>query len=83
MEVHFTSDIEEKLNDLAGRAGVPADELVKDVVAGYIDGLTEVRATLDARYDGLKSGEVEPIDGVAFFEQLRGREAKLLNDKAS
>ena len=83
MEVHFAPDVEQKLNELAGRAGLSADELVKDAVAGYISGLAEVRTVLDARYDDLKSGRVEPVDGEAFFEQLRGRERKALNDKAS
>ena len=83
MEVHFAPDLEEKLIDLASRAGVAPDELVQDVVAGYIDGLSGVREMLDARYDDLKSGRVKPIDGEAFFEQLRLREEKLLNDTAS
>jgi len=83
MEVHFTAEIEKELNDLALHAGVSANELVKEVVAGYIDGLSELRSKLDGRYDDLKSGGVEPIEGEAFFEALRAREEKLLRDKAS
>ena len=37
-----------------------------------------VRSMLDSRYDDIKSGQVTPIDGEAFFESLRQREASLL-----
>jgi len=33
---------------------------------------------LDIRYDDLKSGRVEPIDGEEFSESLRRREDELL-----
>jgi hypothetical protein len=36
---------------------------------------------LDSRYDDLKSDRVKPIDGEAFFEDLRRREDELLNEK--
>jgi predicted DNA-binding protein len=78
MEVHFTPELEKKLADIASRAGRPADDLVQDVVAGYVEELAEVRVMLDSRYDDLKSGRVKPIDGETFFEQLRQREAESL-----
>jgi predicted DNA-binding protein len=78
MEVHFSPDLEKKLNDLAAKTGRGADELVQDVVAGYVDELAGVREMLDTRYDDLKSGRVKPIDGEAFFEQLRQREDERL-----
>ena len=77
MEVHFTPELEKKLNDIAAQAGRPTDNLVQDVVAGYVEELAEVRGMLDSRYDDLKSGRVKPIDGEAFFERLRQREAEL------
>jgi hypothetical protein len=81
MEVHFTPELEKKLNDLAALSGRPADELVQDAVAGMVDELAETRDMLDSRYDDLKSGRVNPIDGAAFFEELRRREQKLLNPR--
>jgi len=78
MEVHFTPELEKKLADIASQAGRPADDLVQDVVAGYVEELAEVRVMLDSRYDDLKSGRVKPIDGETFFEQLRQREAESL-----
>jgi hypothetical protein len=77
MEVHFTPDLEKKLHHLASLAGRQPDDLVQDVVAGYVEEVAEVRRTLDGRYDDLKSGRVKPIDGEAFFESLRQREAEL------
>jgi hypothetical protein len=80
MEVHFTPDVEKKLNDLATQSGRgSADALVQDVAGGYIDELAQTREMLDSRYDDLKSGRVKPIDGEEFFESLRRREDDLLN----
>jgi hypothetical protein len=81
MEVHFTPELEKKLNDLAALSGRPADELVQDAVAGLVDELAGTREMLDRRYDDLKSGRVTPIDGEAFFENLREREDELLNSR--
>ena len=78
MEVHFTPDLEKKLNELAAKTGRGADEIVQDVVAGYVDELAGVREMLDGRYDDLKSGRIKPFDGEAFFEQLRQREDERL-----
>jgi hypothetical protein len=83
MEVSFPPELEKKLNDLAAQTGRGAGELVQDVVAGYVDDLAAVRERLDSRYDDLKSGRVEPIDGEAFFESLRRREDELLKPHSS
>ena len=37
---------------------------------------------LDSRYDDIKSGQVKPIDGEAFFENLRQREDALLKKQS-
>jgi predicted DNA-binding protein len=81
MEVHFTPELEKRLTDLAAQTGRGADELVQDAVAGYMDELAGTRQMLDSRYDDLKSGRVQPIDGEAFFESLRLREDELLNPR--
>jgi len=78
MDVHFTPDIEAKLNALAMATGRAVDEFVQDALAGYFEELAQVRSMLDGRYDDIKSGQVTPIDGEAFFESLRQREASLL-----
>jgi predicted DNA-binding protein len=79
MEVHFTPETEQKLNDLAVQSGRgTADELVRDVVEGYFNELAQTREMLNSRYDDLKSGKVKPIDGEEVFESLRRREDDLL-----
>lgn len=83
MEVYLAPDVEQRLKDLAGRVGIAADELVRDVVTGYLGGVAEVRGTLDARYEDLKSGRVAPIDGETFFEQLRLRERKVADERTT
>jgi predicted DNA-binding protein len=77
MEVHLSAELEKQLNDVAAKTGRDAGELAQDVIAGYLEELASVRGSLDSRYDDLKSGRVKPIDGEAFFENLRRREEAL------
>lgn len=73
MEVHFTPEVEKKLNELATQSGMTADELVKDAVAGMFDDLAETREMLDRRYDDIKSGKVKMIPGDEAFARLHER----------
>ena len=77
MEVHFSPELENQISALSARTGLPADELVQDVMAGYLQEITELRQSLDSRYDDIKSGRVAPIDGETLFEDLRKREEAL------
>jgi hypothetical protein len=43
-------------------------------MAGYFEELAQVRSMLDSRYDSIKSGMVNPIDGETFSASLRQRE---------
>jgi hypothetical protein len=54
MEVHFTPELEQKLNDLAG----------------FFDDLTGTREMLDSRYDDIKNGRVRLIPGDEVFARL-------------
>lgn len=71
MEVHFTPELEKKLNDLAAQTGRGTGELVQDAVAGFVEELAGMRGMLDSRYSDLKSGRVKPIDGEEAFARLR------------
>lgn len=42
-------------------------------MAGYLAELVQVRSTLDARYDEIKSGRVRPVDGEDAFNRLRSK----------
>jgi predicted DNA-binding protein len=78
MEVRLKPDTESRLNELASQSGRPTDELLEDAMAGYLAEVAQVRSLLDTRYDDIKSGRVKPIDGEAFFKNLRQREDELL-----
>jgi len=72
MEVHFTPDLQAKIDQLVIETGRPQDKLLEDAMAGYVAELLETREMLDSRYDGLKSGRVKPIPGdevVAYFRE--------------
>ena len=73
MEVHFTPDVEKKLNDLAAQSGRGTAELLQDALAGYFEELAQTRDMLNTRYDELKSGRVKPIDGEEAFARLKAK----------
>ena len=81
MEVHFNPETESRLTELASKSGRAPDDLVEDALAGYLAELAEVRDMLDSRYDDIKSDRVKPIDGEAFFDNLRQREDELLKQR--
>jgi predicted DNA-binding protein len=81
MDIHLKPETESRLNELASQSGRPADELVEDAMAAYLAEVAEVRNMLDSRYDQIKSGRVEPIDGETFFEDLRRREDEIRKRK--
>jgi predicted transcriptional regulator len=70
MEVHFTPDVQAKLDQMARDTGRPSDELLEDAVAGLFDELAYAREMLDRRYDDLESGRVQPIDGEEAYRRL-------------
>lgn len=82
MEIHLKPETESRLNELASKSGRPTDELVEDAMAAYLSEVAEVRDMLDGRYDDIKSGRVKPIDGAAFFGDLRRRENELIKRRS-
>jgi predicted transcriptional regulator len=63
MDVHLTPDLEAKLDQLSAETGRAKEELLQDAMAGYLDELSQVRDTLSARYNDIKSGRTKPLDG--------------------
>lgn len=71
MVVHLKPETESRLQELAATTGRAPDDLLEDAMSGYLAELTEVRNILDGRYDDIKSGRVQPIDGEDAFARLR------------
>jgi predicted transcriptional regulator len=71
MVVHLKAETESRLRQLAETTGRAPDELVEDAMSGYLAELNQVRDMLDGRYDDVKGGRVQPIDGEAAFARLR------------
>ena len=76
MEVHFTPDVQAKLDQMARDTGRPSDELLEDAVAGLFDELAYTREMLNRRYDDLESGRVQPIDGEEAYRRLMEKTAE-------
>jgi hypothetical protein len=75
MDVHFTPDLEAKIENWVAETGRTPDKLVADAFAGYFDELARTREMLDSRYDDIKSGLVKPIDGDEAFARPREKSA--------
>ena len=71
MEIHFPPELEAKLNEISLTTGRPKDGLVQDATASYLEDLTQVRRSIDGRYDDIKSERMRPIDGEEAFAILR------------
>ncbi len=71
MVVRLKPETESRLQELAATTGRAPDELVEDAMSGYLAELTQLRNTLDGRYDEIKSGRVRPVDGEKAFHKLR------------
>jgi predicted DNA-binding protein len=71
MTLHFDNpELQSRVDQWVNETGRPAEELVEDAIAGHLDELVQVRHTLDARYDDVKSGRVKliPVEEVrAYF----------------
>jgi predicted transcriptional regulator len=77
MVVHLKPETESRLQELAATTGRAPDELVEDAMTGYLAELTQVRNMLDGRYEEIKSGRVQPIDGEEAFNRLRQKNPDL------
>lgn len=73
MVVRLKPETESRLQELAATSGRTPEELVEDAMAGYLAELTQLRGTLDKRYDDIKSGRVQPVDGEEAFQRLRSK----------
>ena len=63
MELHLDTGLQAKLRQWSAETGRPAADLVADALAAHLAELAALRSTLDARYDEVASGVVQPIPG--------------------
>jgi|SRR5208337_4087401 len=75
MKVHFTPDLQAKIDRLVIETGRAPDKLLEDAMAGYVAELAQTREMLNSRYDDLKSGRVKPIPGDEVIARLREKSA--------
>jgi predicted transcriptional regulator len=71
MVVKLKPETEIRLQQLAKSTGRTPEDLIEDAMVGYLAELSQLKSTLDSRYDEIKSGRVQPIDGEQAFAQLR------------
>jgi predicted transcriptional regulator len=73
MEVRLSPETESRLQQLAAMTGRTPAELIEDAMEGYLLALSRTRETLDRRYEDIKSGRVQAVEGEAAFAALRKR----------
>ena len=71
MSIQLTPEHEARIKELARQTGRDDTEVLGEVIDSYFEELGRINATLDRRYDEIKSGEVESIRGDEVFERLR------------
>jgi predicted transcriptional regulator len=71
MDVRFRPETESRLQELADRSGRAPSDLIEDAMAAYLQEVAGVREMLDGRYEDLKSGRIQAVDGDAAFADLR------------
>lgn len=70
MELHFTPDVQAKLDQMARDAGRQPTEVIEDAVIGLYDELAYTREMLDRRCDEMESGKEPGIDGAEAYRRL-------------
>lgn len=71
MEVHLRPETESRIQELAAKTGRAPADLVEDAMAGYLQELAQIREMIDTRYDDLKNGRANAVDGEEAFAALR------------
>ena len=64
-------ETESRLRELSATTGREPEDLVEEVVSGYLAELAQARKLIDARHDEVKTGRVKPVDGESEFDRLR------------
>jgi hypothetical protein len=63
--------LQAKIDKWVAETGLPANELVEDALEGYLVESLQVRQLLDKRYEDVRSGKVELIDGEEALARLK------------
>jgi predicted DNA-binding protein len=71
MSIQLTPEHEARIKELARQTGRDNAEVLGEVIDSYFEELGRINATLDRRFDEIKSGQVEAINGDEVFERLR------------
>ena len=71
MSIQLTPEHEARIKELARQTGRDNNEVLGEVIDSYFEELGRINATLDRRYDEIKSAEVKAISGDEVFERLR------------
>jgi predicted DNA-binding protein len=71
MSIQLTPEHEARINELARQTGRNNTEVLGDVIDSYFEELARINATLDRRYDEIKSGQVKPISADEVLERLQ------------
>jgi predicted DNA-binding protein len=63
VRINLMPQTQAKLDKIAQETGRTVDELVEDVLVGYLEEVYQLHQMIERRYDDLNSGRVVAIDG--------------------
>lgn len=73
MDVSLNPELAARVEQLAAKTGRGPDELVADAMEGYLEELARTRDLLDSRYESLRNGSAQPIEGDEALRLLKER----------
>jgi predicted DNA-binding protein len=73
MSIKLTPEHEARIKELARQTGRDNTAVLGEVIESYFEELGRINASLDRRYDEIKSGQVKPISVDEVLERLQRR----------
>jgi predicted transcriptional regulator len=71
MDVSLNPDLAARLEQWAAQTGRDPEELIADAMAGYFAELSRTRELIDGRYESLRSGKADLVDGDEALRMLK------------
>ena len=73
MQVKLNPELTARLEQWSEQTGRSPDDLIADAMAGYLEELSRTRQTLDTRYQSIRNGEAQLVNGSDALKKLKER----------
>lgn len=73
MQVNLNPELTARVEQWTEQTGRSPDDLIADAMAGYLDELSRTRQMLDTRYQSVRDGEAQLMNGNDALKKLKER----------